>query len=552
VRAALLLAGKRAGRRQQLIAPALSGGPLIYLRDQRSGRRFLVDTGAERSLLPFRSASPPTGPHLVGAAGRIIPAWSTVDTELQFNNSLFSFPFLQAAVTQPIIGIDFLSAHGLLVDPRRRRVLRAADLTVVGGQPGRGGGLTATLQQVPPSVRELLAGHPALVSADLQNHAPCHGVEHHIETTGRPVFAKARRLDPVKLKQAKAEFLALEKAGIVRRSSSQWASPLHMVRKKDGSWRPCGDFRRLNAISAADRYPLPNMADITASLAGNKIFSKLDLKKGYHQIPVHEADIKKTAIITPFGLFEFRRVPFGLKNAGMTFQRFMDRVLAGLPFVIVYLDDILVASPDMATHKEHLKAVLDRLREHGLVLNLQKCEFFKSSVSFLGLHITADGASPLPDQVKAICDYPQPATIKQLQAFLGLVNFYRRFLPGAAGILLPLTSALKGGLPGSSPVAWTEGMAAAFQLTKQRLLATTSLAFPEVGGRLSLATDASATHVGAVLQQHGRLAAIGLLLGEAGAGPAQLLNIRQGAVCHFRWDSPLQTSARGERFSSLD
>ncbi len=123
-----------------------------------------------------------------------------------------------------------------------------------------------------------------------------------------------------------------------------------MVKKADGSWRPCGDFRRLNAITRPDCYPLPNMADISASLAGNTVFSKLDLKKGYHQIPVHEADIKKTAIITPFGLFEFRRLPFGLKNAGMTFQRFMDRVLAGIPFVIVYLDDILVASPSYLEH----------------------------------------------------------------------------------------------------------------------------------------------------------------------------------------------------------
>ena len=128
-----------------------------------------------------------------------------------------------------------------------------------------------------------------------------------------------------------------------------------MVQKADGSWR-C-----LNLLTEADCYPLPNMADITSSLAGASVFSKLDLKKGYHQIPVHPAHIKKTAIITPFGLFEFVRLPFGLKNAGMTFQRFMDKVLSGLPFILVYLDDILVASPDRRTHADHLRCVLQCL-----------------------------------------------------------------------------------------------------------------------------------------------------------------------------------------------
>ena len=205
--------------------------------------------------------------------------------------------------------------------------------------------------------------------------------------------AKFRRLDNIKLAAAKEEFHRLESEGIIRRSNSDWASPLHMVQKSDGSWRPCGDYRRLNIISETDCYPLPNMADITSSLAGARIFSKLDLKKGYHQIPVHPADVKKTAIITPFGLFEFIRMPFGLKNAGMTFQRFMDRALAGLPFILIYLDDILVASADRQSHTAHLRLVLERLQGNGLVLNSSKCQFYRSEVEFLGLRVTA-GSSP--------------------------------------------------------------------------------------------------------------------------------------------------------------
>ena len=146
-------------------------------------------------------------------------------------------------------------------------------------------------------------------------------------------------------------------------------------------------------ISEADCYPLPNLADITSSLAGATIFSKLDLKKGYHQIPVHPSDIRKTAIITPFGLLEFLRMPFGLKNGGMTFQRFMDSCLAGLPFGLFYLDDILVSSPDRQSHAEHLRQVLEHLQANSLVLNRAKCEFFRSLVDFLGLQVTAE--SPL-------------------------------------------------------------------------------------------------------------------------------------------------------------
>jgi len=138
-------------------------------------------------------------------------------------------------------------------------------------------------------------------------------------------------LDPDKLEIAKKEFESMEKAGIVRRSTSPWSRPLHMVKKKDGSWRPCGDYRRLNNVTVPDRYPLPNIADFSSQLSGSKVFSKLDLQKGYYQVPMALDDIMKTAIITPFGMFEFLRLPFGLRNGGQTFQRLMDQVLGGLP-----------------------------------------------------------------------------------------------------------------------------------------------------------------------------------------------------------------------------
>jgi len=214
-----------------------------------------------------------------------------------------------------------------------------------------------------------------------------------------------------------------------------------MVRKADGSWRPCGDYRRLNGVTVPDSYPLSNMLDFTARVGGCRFFSKIDLRKGYHQIPMHAADIPKTAIITPFGLYEYTRMTFGMRNAGNTFQRLIDRVIAGLEAVFAYLDDLLIASPTWQQHLQDLDAVFDCLREAGLVVNGEKCVFGIAELDFLGHHLSAAGLAPLSHRVEALQRHPRPGTVKELQGFLGAVNFCRRFIPAAARILKLLTNA---------------------------------------------------------------------------------------------------------------
>jgi hypothetical protein len=179
---------------------------------------------------------------------------------------------------------------------------------------------------------------------------------HHIKTTGPQISSRFRRLDREKLAAKKKKFDWLERDGIVRRSDSPWSSPLHMEEKLDGSWQPCGDL--------LDSYPLPNMLDFAHVGTGCTIFSKIDLRKGYHQIPVHPDDICKTAICTPFGLYEYTRLPFGLRNAGNTFQRKIDRVKSQLEFCFAYQDDLEVASKDDIQHRLHLRQVFLRLQTH--------------------------------------------------------------------------------------------------------------------------------------------------------------------------------------------
>ena len=477
------------------------------MTDVRTGSKWLVDGGALISILPPTSTQRLKGPveaKLRAANGTEILCYGTINDTIQIGKQSFNHEFVLADVQSKILGADFLAQNYLAPNHRDAVLINLQDYSTLPAEHARG--LKSVpinfVNQIDDPFYSLLDKFPEICTPSFTLKDPLHGVRHHIPTTGPPVQARARRLDPEKLSVAKAELEKLVDLGVCYRGKSEWASPLLVTTKPNGGWRVCGDYRRLNGLTTDDRYPVRSLQDFTAELHGKTIFSKIDLMKGYHQIPVHEGDIKKTAVITPFGLFIFPRTPFGLKNAGQDFQRLMDAILGDLPRVYVYIDDILVASENQAQHLEDLEKVFKTLAANGLVVQRSKCVLGVSSLEFLGYQVDSTGIAPLPDRVTAIRAVTPPTSIKELQRFLGMVGYYRRFIPKAATHLYFLFEALKGK---PKTLEWSPECQLSFDATKEALAKACLLFHPRPGASLALTTDASNLAVGGVLEQRGPL-----------------------------------------------
>ena len=327
----------------------------------------------------------------------------------------------------------------------------------------------------------------------------CGLTELRIKTRGAPICQKAYRTPLTKRKLIDDAIREMLEDGVIRPSSSPWASPVTLVPKKDGSIRFCVDYRKLNSITEKDTYPLPLIQDIFDQVGGSRIYSTMDLKAGYWQLPVAEDDIPKTAFRCHRGLFEFVRMPFGLANAPAVFQRVMDKLLSGLigKCVLVYLDDIVVYSNSAEDHEKHLQLVFDRLRQAGLRLKPTKCHFGLSEVKLLGYILNGEGIQTDPEKVAAINNLATPTSVSEVRSFLGMSGYYRQCIPDYAQVAEPLVALTRK----FAQFTWSEERQKAFDILKSLLTSSHVMAAPRTDQPYKLYTDACDYAVGGILVQ---------------------------------------------------
>jgi hypothetical protein len=260
-----------------------------------------------------------------------------------------------------------------------------------------------------------------------------------------PISKRPYRMSSDHLQELKAQIKELMGKGFIRGSSSPWGTPVIFVDKKDGTQRMCVDYRSLNDVTIKNKYPLPRIEDLFNQMRGAKVFSKIDLRSGYHQMKIRPSDIPKIAFTTRYGLYEYTVMSFGLTNAPAYFMYVMNKIFIEYveKFVVVFIDDILIYFKNEEEHEEHLRLVLQKLREHELYTKFSKCEFWLKEVSFLGHIITNGGIAVDPSKVSDVLKWEPPRTVSEIRSFLGLASYYRRFIEGFFKIVKPLTTLLE-------------------------------------------------------------------------------------------------------------
>ncbi|GJR51928.1 putative nucleotidyltransferase, ribonuclease H [Tanacetum coccineum] len=342
---------------------------------------------------------------------------------------------------------------------------------------------------------------PEVFPEDLPGLPPTRQVEFQIDLVpgAAPVARAPYRLAPSEMKELSEQLKELSDKGFIRPSSSPWGAPVLFVKKKDGSFRMCIDYRELNKLTVKNRYPLPRIDDLFDQLQGSSVYSKIDLRSGYHQLRVREEDIPKTAFRTRYGHYEFQVMPFGLTNAPAVFMDLMNRVCKPYldKFVIVFIDDILIYSKNKQEHEEHLKIILELLKKEELYAKFSKCEFWIPKVQFLGHVIDSEGIHVDPAKIESIKDWTSPKSPTEIRQFLGLAGYYRRFIEGFSKIAKPMTKLTQKKVK----FEWGDKQEAAFQLLKQKLCSAPILALPEGSEDFIAYCDASKKGLGAVLMQ---------------------------------------------------
>ncbi|GMI84444.1 hypothetical protein HRI_002113700 [Hibiscus trionum] len=406
-----------------------------------------------------------------------------------------------------ILGLDWLSKHEAWVDCQNKRLylqgLGKESILLIDKKPTSIFASMVLRDQIEfgmsemPVVSEFIDVFPE----ELPGLPPIREVEFGIEVKpgSNPVSITPYRMAPLELKELQKQLQELQDKSFIRPSTSPWGAPVLFVKKKDGAMRLCIDYRQLNKITIKNRYPLPRIEDLFDQLRDASVFSKIDLRSGYYQMRVKEEDVSKTAFRTHYGHYEFLVMPFGLTNAPAAFMDLMNRVFKPYldKFFVVFIDDILIYSHNKEEHADHLRIVLQTLRERQLFAKFSKCEFWLSEVSFLGHVISTEGIKVDPKKIQSIMDWRPPRNVSEIRSFLGLAGYYRRFVKGFSSIALPLTKLLRK----DQPFEWSDKQQRSFDQLKAALTHAPVLIQPEPGKDYTVYNDASHAGLGCVLMQ---------------------------------------------------
>ena len=492
------------------------------------GTLALVDTGSVASLLAERIflkissdcvREKPVFQSFVSAGGHPIESCGCfrIPVKLPGFQTSQQFYVIKNLQEDCILGLDFLSQHKtsfsgsrklLIIGKNRQRIRLSTTrpqppdvgfayyVATNGDEPTQEG-----KEEEDPSaqIECLLNEFGDIFAAKTSELGRCTLVLHHIETTGPPTYQHPYRtpvhLRPIVRKQI-AEML---ESNVIRPSTSPFGAPILLVKKKDTDYRFCVDYRKLNSNTVKDRYPLPRIDDTIDALHGAQYFTTLDLASGYWQIELDEESKPKTAFTSEAGHFEFNRMPFGLQNAPSSFQRLLNTIFAEelFIFLLLFIDDLIVFSRTLKEHLIHLRVVLTKLRDAGLKLKLKKCFFAKNKVKYLGHIVSRSGIEPDPEKIAAMTSFPAPKNVAQLRTFLGLTNYYRRFVPNFSHVVHALTELTKK----NQPFTWDTPQNQAFMELKKILSTSPVLAFPDFTKDFVVYTDASEFGIGAVLSQ---------------------------------------------------
>lgn len=511
----------------------IGGGEVVVMVDPGATHNFISLKAVEHLGIPVQKSG---GFGVSLGNGEAIRGTGICrDVKLRFNDEVMvteDFLPLELGNSDVILGVQWLEKLGSVVTNWKTQVMNykvGEETVTLRGDPSltrskislksmlrvlrkHGGGILVEYNHMARA--ELTKAEQPLFLCELleefgevfeqpQGLPPRRGHEHAIvlKEGSNPVGVRPYRYPQIQKDEIERLIREMLEAGIIKPSSSPFSSPVLLVKKKDGSWRFCVDYRALNKETIPDKYPIPVIDELLDELHGSRIFSKLDLKAGYHQILVRPEDTHKTAFRTHEGHYEFLVMPFGLTNAPATFQSLMNEVLRSFlrKFVLVFFDDILVYSSCEADHIKHLNVVLGTLKRHKLFANFKKCEFGKKEVAYLG-HVISDlGVAVDQEKVQAIREWEAPRNLRELRGFLGLTGYYRKFLANYAQIAQPLTDQLR-----KDCFGWTIEASYALERLKEAMITAPVLAMPDFQKLFILETDASGYGLGAVLMQDTR------------------------------------------------